>query len=162
MISHETIKKRVAKAVYESAAVKAFCIEKFGKPLNVIVNRYGDEGYPGEKDAPFAFFFSDGENESGAVEENTFEFVCVCGAVEPAEAPRYEERVERTETENGFEISGMAADVEELREMIYEICRGGNFGAIFRSAERTESNMADYPLEWAKMRLAYYEPETIS
>ena len=34
--------------------------------------------------------------------------------------------------------------------------------SVFRTATRTEADVADYPLEWAELRLSFFEPETIA
>ena len=162
MSPHEDIKLAVARAIANSEEIRAYCVENFGRGLAVIVNVYGAEGHPGEKEAPFCWLYSDGTNDSGFVDEETFEIVCVVGAVDPSPAPSRNVLAERTATRNGLQVAGIAAQVEALRELIYNVVNSGSYGAIFRTATRTEADVADYPLEWAEMRLSFFEPETIS
>lgn len=162
MSPHEDIKLAVARAIAGSEEIRAYCVENFGSGLAVFVNVYGAEGHPGEKDAPFCWLYSDGTNESGFVDEETFEIVCVVGAVDPSPVPKRVAYQERTETQNGLQVNGIAAEVEALRELICNLIDSGSYGAIFRTATRTEADVADYPLEWAELRLSFFEPETIA
>jgi len=162
MSPHETIKLNVATAIRDSVEIRDYCIQHFGRGLQVIVNRYGDEGYPGEEEAPFAFLYSDGENESGAVDENTFDFVVVVGGVDAGSSPRKAVSGVRSDSANGMVVSGIAAEVEELREKVIEILKASTYGACFRTVVRSESNLNDYPLEWAKCRASFFEPETLN
>ena len=161
MSPHETIKLNVARAIANDTTIRDYCIQHFGRGLSVIVNVYGSEGYPGENEAPFCWLYSDGLNESGFVDEETFEFVIV-GAVDPSPAPKRVAYQERTATQNGLQVNGIAAEVEALRELIYNLIDGGSYGAIFRTATRAEADVADWPLEWANLRLSFFEPETIA
>lgn len=162
MSPHETIKLNVATAIANSTEIRDWCIQHFGRGLSVIVNVYGAEGHPGEKEAPFCWLYSDGANESGFVDEQTFEFVAVVGAVDPSPIPKRNVVAERTATANGLQVNGIAAEVETLREMIYQVADGCAPGAILRTVTRTEADVADYPLEWAELRFSYFEPENIS
>ena len=162
MSPHETIKLNVARAIANDTTIRDYCIQKFGRGLSVIVNVYGSEGYPGEKEAPFCWLYSDGMNESGFVDEETFEFVAVVGAVDPSPVPTRAMYQERTATQNGLQANGIAWEVEALRELVYSVINKCSPGAIFRTATRTEADVADYPLEWAELRLSFFEPETIA
>ena len=161
MISHEQIKLSVALAVANSQEIAAYCRENFGETLNVIVNRYGQDGFPGESDAPFCYIYSDGENEMGDVDEESFEFVIIVGGVDDGESPRRRTVIEATDETSGLVVCGIADKIETVRGMIEEIVRKSVHGAIFRTCARTESNLCDYPLEWAKLRVNYSEPETL-
>jgi hypothetical protein len=158
---HEEIKLAVAEDLARNEEIRNYCIEHFKATPLVIVNRYGAEGFPGEDEAPFIFIYSDGENESGDVDEETFDFCIVFGAVDPSKSPRTKVLMKRTADSSGLVVSGMAAEVEHVREMILRMVEESVHGAIFRSAARTESNMSDYPLEWAKLRVSYAEPDTL-
>lgn len=162
MSPHETIKANVAKAIADSTAIRDWCISHFGRGLAVIVNTYGSEGAPGEKESPFCWIYSDGVNESGFVDEETFEFVIVVGATDPSPVPTRSTVYQRTATANGLTINGIASVIETLREMVYAVVADCAPGAILRTASRNEANVADYPLEWADLRLSYFEPESIS
>lgn len=158
---HENLKLAVARAIAEDAKVLELCQGAFGAMPLVIVNRYGEEGFPGEDDAPFVFIYSDGENEAGDVDEETFDVCIVFGAADPSRSPRKRTLMERSETSAGLVVSGMAEDVERVRERILQIVETSVHGAMFRTATRTESNMNDYPLEWAALRVSYWEPDTL-
>jgi hypothetical protein len=158
---HEEIKLAVATALARNEQIKNFSLENFGATPLVVVNRYGAEGFPGEDEAPFIFIYSDGENESGDVDEETFDFCIVFGAVDPSRTPRTKVLIPRSADASGLVVSGMAEEVERVREMIFQVAAQSIHGAIFRSATRTESNMSDYPLEWAKLRVSYAEPDTL-
>ena len=160
-ISHEQIKLNVAQAIAEDADIRAYCVENFGRPLQIIVNRYGAEGFPGEAEAPFAFLYSDGENELGAVDEETFDFCIVVGAVDASDSPTKNAVMVRSDSSSGLVVCGIADKVEHVREQIADIVRRSVHGACFRTAMRSESNLCDYPLEWAKLRVNYFEPETL-
>lgn len=160
MSPHETIKLNVAEAIANSEAVREFCVEHFGRGLAVIVNSFGAEGSPGEREAPFCWIYSDGTNEIGFVDEQTFEFVIVVGALDDQAAPTRRVYAARTATANGIQVNGIAGEVEALRELVYAVVNQCGPGAILRTATRTEAGVADYPLEWAELRLSYFEPET--
>ena len=110
-ISHEQIKLNVAQAIAEDADIRAYCVENFGRPLQVIVNRYGAEGFPGEAEAPFAFLYSDGENELGAVDEETFDFCIVVGAVDASDSPTKNAVMVRSDSSSGLVVCGIADKV---------------------------------------------------
>ena len=161
MIGHEYIKQQVAFAIANSTEIRDFCIREFGRGLQVIVNAYGAKGWPGEEESPFAFLYSDGENESGNVAEETFEIVCVIGAASATDGTDCVTEAPRTNEQNGLVINGMAEKIEALRGIVEEIVRAGDFGAVLDTTTRTESAVLDWPLEWATLRLGFYEPETL-
>lgn len=161
MTGHETVKRNVATAICGSSAVAELAARHFGRGLKVIVNAYGDHGFPGEDDAPFAFIYSDGENEIGNVAEETFEFVIVVAGCDSADGLTVSEVTPRTDSANGLVVSGVMDKIEELRTTIEEIVRDGNFGAVFNTATRTEATLLDWPLEWAALRVSFYDPQTI-
>ena len=78
-----TVRVAAARLIAADAAVAAYCAEQFGRALLVIVDRYGVDGIPGEKDAPYAWLYTDGENEHGNVDAETFEFVVEVAAASP-------------------------------------------------------------------------------
>lgn len=159
---HETLKVNLATAIADDTELCAFVKENFGAMPLVIVNRYGAEGFPGEKEAPFVWIFSeDGENEAGDVDEETFAVGIVCGAVDTGPCVRKFVKRLRGDSRAGIEVYGVLDKVEALRERIFSIVKRSTHGAIFRSATRTESNLLDYPLEWAKLTAQYAEPEIL-
>ncbi len=161
MTLHETIKRNVATAIANSDDVLAFCQTNFGRGCKVLVNIYGAQGWPGEEDAPFVFIYSDGENEIGNVDEETFEFAIVVGGADSSDSPTVETTMERGESSNGLVVRGIADKVEALRNIVEAIVKEGNFGAIYNTATRTESDALDYPLEWAQLRVSFYEPQSL-
>lgn len=161
MTSHESVKRAVAQAICDSSEVAELAVRHFGRGLKVIVNAYGDNGFPGEEDAPYAFIYSDGENEIGNVADETFEFVIVIGGCDEG-GLTVSEVSARTDTENGLVVSGIMDKIEQLRAAVEDIVRGGRFGAVFNTASRTESEMLDWPLEWASLRCSFYDPQSIN
>lgn len=161
MTGHETIKRNVATAIANSAEVLAYCQEHFGRGCKVMVNVYGAEGWPNEADAPFVFIYSDGENEIGNVDEETFEFVIVVAGADNSDSPTVVAELERSETANGLVVRGIADKVEGLRNLVETIVSDGCFGAVYNTATRTESDALDYPLEWAQLRVSFFEPQSL-
>lgn len=161
MIAHETLKLNLANAIAADPEITALAVENFGRGLDVIVNRYGAQGFPGEKQAPFCFIYSDGENELGDVGERTFEIVVVVGGVDRSATPRVHRVAERTDEASGVVVYGIQAVLEEIREKVMKLAEKSVHGAIFNTATESENSLLDYPLEWSKARLNYYEPETL-
>lgn len=160
-ISHEQIKLNVATEIADNAEIRDYFVEHLGGVPKVLVNRYGEKGFPGEAEAPFVFVYSDGENQAGDVDEETFEFCIVVGAVDPSESPRRTVVRVLSNAQSGLVVEGIADRVEHVRELILGILRKSNHGAIFRFVTKKESSLNDYPLEWAEMRCSYYEPNTL-
>ena len=159
---HEQLKQNLAAALADETALVAYVRETFGKTPLIIVNRYGAQGFPGEEEAPFIWIFSeDAENEAGDVDEEAFTVGVVFGAVDGGPCARKVVSRRRTDEAAGIETYGVMAEVEAVREMIFDVVRRSTHGAIFRSATRTEANLLDYPLEWAKLRIDYAEPDTL-
>lgn len=159
--THEQIKESLALDIATDAELAAYCRAQFGRPPLVIVNRYGDDGFPGESVSPFVFLCSDGENELGDVDEETFEVVATVGACDAADSPTRKVLRERTDEASGLVVSGIADRLEAVRGMVERIVRKSTHGACFRTAARTESSLLDWPLEWAQLRINYFEPETL-
>ena len=159
---HEELKQRLAVAIGDNAELCAYVKENFGQMPLIVVNRYGADGAPGEKQAPFIWIFSEeAENEAGDVDEETFGVGIVFGAVDSGPCVRKYIRRLRSADSAGIEVYGVLDKVETVREMIFAIVRESTHGAIFRSATRTESNYLSFPLEWAKLSANYAEPETL-
>lgn len=161
MTLHETVKLNVATAIADSAEIRDYFVRNLGGVPKVLVNRYGEKGFPGEAEAPFVFIYSDGENEAGDVDEETFEFCILVGAVDSCESPRRTVVRVQSDSQSGLVVEGIADLVEHVRELIVGILRQSNHGAIFRSVTKKESSLNDYPLEWAEMRCSCYEPNTL-
>ncbi len=157
-----SVRVAAARIIQADAAIAAYCATNFGRGLQVIVDRYGVDGMPGEEDAPYCWIYTDGVNELGNVSEETFEFVIEVGAVSTALRPSYTEEAARTSTANGLVLGGIAEIVETLREMCISAVREGRVGAIFNTASRAENSMSAFPLEWAAARMNFDYPETLS
>ena len=114
-----------------------------------------------EKRNPCYLFSEDGENEAGDVDEETFTVGIVFGAVDTGPCVRKFVKRLRGDSRAGIEVYGVLDKVEAVRERIFSIVKRSTHGAIFRSATRTESNLLDYPLEWAKLTAQYAEPEIL-
>ena len=156
-----SVRVAAARLIAADAAVAAYCAEQFGRGLLVIVDRYGVDGIPGEKDAPYAWLYTDGENEHGNVDAETFEFVVEVGAVDTALRPSYTEEAPRTTGANGLVLGGIAEKVERLRELVLAAITRGHVGACFNTAARTENSMSGFPLEFAALRMNFTYPETL-
>jgi len=159
--SPHSVRVAAARLVAANEAIAAYCAENFGRGLQVIVDRYGLEGAPGEDDAPYAWIYTDGENELGNVDANTFEFVVEVGAVNPAIRPSHTVEAQRTGTANGLVLGGIAAKVEALRELVFRAIAGGHVGAMFNTASRIEDSVSGFPLEFAALRMNFIFPETL-
>lgn len=163
MRTHAEIKAAVARALADSEDIRSYCVREFGRGALVIVDWYGAEGAPGEAETPYIFLYSTGENTTGHVGEETFEFSVEIGAVANGiNAPVREEEVQRTAEANGLTLNGCAAKIEALRSIIIGIIKTGVFGAALRTVTISESSTLSYPLEWASIRCEFFEPETIT
>ena len=156
-----SVRVAAARLVARNEAIAAYCAQNFGRCLQVIVDRYGLDGAPGEADAPYAWIYTDGENELGNVDSESFEFVVEVGAVNPALRPSYTVEVERTSGANGLVLGGIAEKVETLRELVFRAIAGGAVGACFNTASRTEDSVTGFPLEHAALRMNFTYPATL-
>lgn len=159
MTKHSQIKQNLAKLIQESSAVRDFCVENFGRGALVIVDWYGAEGSPGERESPFVFLYSANENDAGFVDEETFNIHIVCAA--RFNAPTRAQDGGRTATANGLVVNGVGEKMEAFRAIVEDIVTAGGFGAVTKTITREESSTVDWPLEWAKLNVALFEPETI-
>ena len=160
MKSHRQIMNAAARAVCASERVRAFCVEHFGRGLDVHVGAYA-AGIPGAKDSPFLWIVPEEENE--AIKEDdlfSVRFV-VAGLVEGPGGETLIENVEieRTADANGLTLNGGNAIVEELRDIIMLVVRNANAGAIVNRIRREENDISHLPLEWATFHVEYLEPD---
>ena len=160
-ITPHSVRVAAARLIAADEGIAAYCAENFGRGLLVIVDRYGVDGLPGEKDAPYCWLYTDGENELGNVDAETFEFVVEVGAVDTALRPSYTEEAARTASANGLVLGGIAEKVERLRELVLAAITGGHVGACFNTASRYENSMSGFPLEFAALRMNFTYPETL-
>lgn len=161
MTNHAQIKSNLARAICEDDAVRDFCVEKFGRGALVIVDWYGAQGVPGVKEAPFVFIYSADENDAGFVDEETFTVHVVCGGVSGSDKPERSVHESRTATTNGIVVNGISAEMEELRNLVEAVVVRGGLGAVARTFTRVESSTAEWPLEWAKLNVEFFEPSTM-
>lgn len=160
-LTPHAVRVAAARAVSGSSAIATYCAEHFGRALLVIVDRYGVDGAPGERDAPYCWLYSDGDNELGNVESESFEFVVEVGAISSSLRPSYTQEAERTASANGLVLGGISAYVETLRDMVIDVIANTGVGACFNSASRAENSMSGFPLEFAAARMNFTYPTTL-
>ena len=163
MISHRQIMNNAATAVCESVDVLNYCVQHFGRGLDVHVGAYA-AAVPGEKQSPFLWITPEDENEA-LKEDDLFSvrFV-VAGLVEGENGEKVIENVvtPRTANANGLTLNGGNAIVENLRDIIMRIVRNANAGAIVNRIRREENDISHFPLEWAVFYVEYLEPESLA
>lgn len=163
MISHRQIMNNAATAVCNSADILNYCVQHFGRGLDVHVGAYA-AAVPGEKQSPFLWITPEDENE--AVKEDdlfSVRFV-VAGLVKGENGEKVIENVvtPRTASANGLTLNGGNAIVEDLRDIIMRIVRNANAGAIVNRIRREENDISHFPLEWAVFYVEYLEPESLA
>lgn len=163
MILHRDILTAAATAVCNSEAVKDYCVQHFGRGLDVHVGAYA-AAVPGEKDAPFLWIVPTDENEA-IKDDDLFEvrFV-VAGLVKGASGEKVIENVvaPRTATTNGLTVNGGNAIVEALRDLCMGVVRNAGAGAIVNRIRREENDISHFPLEWATFYVEYLEPVSLA
>ena len=163
MISHRQIMNNAATAVCNSTDVLNYCVQHFGRGLDVHVGAYA-AAVPGEKQSPFLWITAEDENE--AVKEDdlfSVRFV-VAGLVKGENGEKVIENIvaPRTASANGLTLNGGNAIVEDLRDIIMRIVRNANAGAIVNRIRREENDISHFPLEWATFHVEYLEPESLT
>ena len=163
MTAHHTILRNIADALTASTAIRDWCVAHFGRGCHVQLDAYGAAGLPGQSEAPFILLYSDGENDgAGEVDEETFEAILIAGIVSKVEGGTDTAAVSvRSATANGLTVCGIADQAEALRELALEVIQDGNFGANYRKSVKTASGTLDYPLQWARARMSFYEYQTL-
>ena len=163
MTSHREIINAAATAIYNSESVKMFCVEHFGRGLDVHVGAYA-AARPDVKNAPFVWITPVDENE--AIKEDDLFSVrfIVGGLVKGPDGEKVIENVvaERTETTNGLTLNGGNAIVETLRDICMYVVRNAGAGAIVHRLRREENDISHFPLEWATFYVEYLEPEALA
>ena len=163
MISHRQIMNNAATAVCESVDVLNYCVQHFGRGLDVHVGAYA-QAAPGEKDAPFLWISPKDENEA-LKEDDLFSVAFIVGGLVKGEnGEKVIENVvtPRTASANGLTLNGGNAIVEDLRDIIMRIVRNANAGAIVNRIRREENDISHFPLEWATFYVEYLEPESLA
>lgn len=152
-----------ATAVCNSADVLNYCIQHFGRGLDVHVGAYA-QAVPGEKDAPFLWISPKDENEA-LKEDDLFSVAFIVGGLVKGEnGEKVIENVvtPRTASANGLTLNGGNAIVEDLRDIIMRIVRNAHAGAIVNRIRREENDISHFPLEWAVFYVEYLEPESLT
>lgn len=162
MLAHHTIMRNLANALAASTAIKTACVTAYGRGVLVQLNAYGVEGLPSVDDCPFLFIFADGENESGnEVAEATFEVIVTAGVASATEgASDKSEVTARTTSANGLTVVGIADKAEDLLIQALAVIAATQCGAVQRKVTISSSGTLDFPLQWSKARINFYEPQT--
>ena len=103
MISHRQIMNNAATAVCNSADVLNYCVQHFGRGLDVHVGAYA-QGRPGEKSSPFLWITPIEENEALKEDDLFSVMFCVGGLVKGENGEKVIENVvtPRTASANGL------------------------------------------------------------
>ena len=162
MISHRSVMAAAGAAVRDSEAVLEYCLQHFGRGLDVHVGAYA-QGVPNVKDSPFLWIIPKEENEE-VNEDKTFMVMMVVGG--EVKGPSGEKVITnvitpRTDAANGLTVNGGNAIVEDLRDIIIGVVRNAKAGARVKTIRREENDIAHFPLEWAVIYIEYFEPESL-
>lgn len=162
MTAHHTILRNICDALTASTAIRDWCIAQYGRGCQVQLDAYGAQGLPTEDDAPYIFIWSDGDVDGGAeIDEETFEAVLVAAVLSPTSGGAdITVASARTASSNGLRVLGCAEKSEHLRGLALDAIKAAGVGAVYRKATLTESGTLDYPLQWARARMSFYEPKT--
>ena len=142
----------MGEAVRDSEAVRAFCVENFGRGLAVHICAYA-AAIPGEGDAPFLWLYPEPIEDELKNADKTFAvhgIIGCCVKGESGEKKIVETVTERTATANGLTISGAGDTVDALRELCIAAIRAKKCGAIQTAIRQTEADISHFPLEWAE------------
>lgn len=163
MISHRQIMNNAATAVCNNMDVLNYCIQHFGRGLDVHVGAYA-AAIPGEKQSPFLWITAEDENEAIKDDDLFSVRFVVAGLVKGENGEKVIENVvtPRTASANGLTLNGGNAIVEDLRDIIMRIVRNANAGAIVNRIRREENDISHFPLEWATFHVEYIEPESLA
>lgn len=163
MISHRQIMNNAATAVCESVDVLNYCVQHFGRGIDVHVGAYA-AAVPGEKQSPFLWITPVEENEAIKDDDLFSVRFVVAGLVKGENGEKVIENVvaARTASANGLTLNGGNAIVEDLRDIIMRIVRNAHAGAIVNRIRREENDISHFPLEWAVFYVEYLEPESLA
>ena len=147
----------------DSEAVRAFCVDNFGRGLAVHICAYA-AAIPGEGDAPFLWLYPEPIDDELKNADKTFAvhgIVGCCVKGENGEKKIVETVTERTATANGLTISGAGDTVDALRELCIDAIRAKKCGAIQTAIRQTEADISHFPLEWAEFLFEFTEYEAV-
>lgn len=150
-------------AIRDSKEVLDYCIEHFGKGLDINVGAYV-QGIPSEDDSPFLWIQPKEENEAVNQDETFTVRFTVGGCVENefGEKVIVNRITDRTKSANGLVLNGGNAIVEALRDLILKVVVNAKAGARVVAARRVENDIAHFPLEWAEFFIDYFDAETLN
>lgn len=151
-----------ANAVANSEDVQTFCVEHFGRGLQVVVNSYAAD-IPSEKIAPYLWIYADGDTEV-VKGDSIFTLGMELGAnLRGNEGERFIKSVvaARTATTNGVLVCGEYLLMESLADIVQGVIRNAKAGAIVNRITRTANNSAHQPLEWANFTVEYLLPTAL-
>ena len=163
MNTHRQIMVAMGEGVRDSEAVRAFCVNNFGRGLAVHICAYA-AAIPGEGDAPFLWLYPEPIDDELKNADKTFAVHCIVGCCVKGENGEKKIAVtvtERTATANGLTISGAGDTVDALRELCIGAIRAKQCGAIQTAIRQTEADISHLPLEWAEFLFEFTEYEAL-
>lgn len=163
MNTHRQIMVAMGEAVRDATAVRDFCIQKFGRGLEVQVCAYA-AAIPGEADAPFLWLSPEPITDELKNADKTFAVHCIVGCIvkgENGEKKIVETITPRTVSANGLIVNGGGDTVDALRTLIIAAIRATQCGAIQTAITQTEADISHFPLEWAEFLFEFTEYEAL-
>ena len=163
MNTHRQIMVDMGKGVRDAAAVRDFCVQHFGRGLEVHVCAYAS-AIPGEGEAPFLWLFPEPVNDELKNADKTFTVHCIVGCCvkgESGEKKIVETVTPRTASANGLVVNGGDDTVDALRSLIISAIRATHCGAIQTNIAQTEADISHFPLEWAEFLFEFTEYEAL-
>lgn len=162
MASSADIMIAAANAVAASEEVKTFCVEHFGKGLQIIVNSYTAD-IPSEKIAPYLWIYADGDTEVVKSDANFVIGMELGANLRGEDGERFikSEVSTRTATANGVTVCGEYLLMESLADIVQSVIRNASAGAIVTRITRRANNSAHQPLEWANFSVEYLLPTAL-
>lgn len=163
MNTHRQVMVDMGKGVRDSTAVRDFCVQKFGRGLEIHVCAYAAE-IPGEADAPFLWIFPDPIEDELKNADKTFTVHCFVGCIvkgEDGEKKITETITPRTASANGLVVNGGANTVDALRALVIAAIQGTQCGAIQTRIMQVEADFSTMPLEWAEFAFEFTEYEAL-
>ena len=163
MNTHRQIMVAMGEGVRDSEAVRAFCVNNFGRGLEIYVCAYA-AAIPDEGVAPFLWLFPEPIEDELKNADKTFAVHCIVGCCvkgENGEKKIVKTITERTASANGLVISGADDTVDALRSLIIDAIRAKQCGAIQTRIAQTEADISHLPLEWAEFLFEFTEYEAL-
>ena len=152
-----------AKAVMDSKDVLDYCIQNFGRGLDINVGAYA-QGIPSEDDSPFLWIQPKEENEA-VNSDSVFQVrFTIGGCVKGPEGQKILADIvaERSDRSNGLVVNGGNAIVEGLRDLVMKVVRDAKAGSRVVAMRRVENDISHFPLEWAEFFVDYVEDVSLA